>query len=186
MFEELKTETRQKMNSAVEFVREELATIRTGRANPVMLESIRAEVYGTTMALKELANINTPEPRQFMIQVWDAANTGPISKAIQAANLGLNPQVEGQLIRVNLPPLTEESRRSLVKVVGEKTEEGKVRIRQARQEANKELQTLKNNGKISEDLQKTVEDEIQKIHDDSIKQIEELKSNKDKDLMEIG
>lgn len=185
MFEDLKTSTRQKMQAAVNFVQEELASIRSGRANPAMLESIRAEVYGSTMTIKELGNINTPEPRQFLIQVWDGSNTASIARAIQTANLGLNPQVEGQMIRVNLPPLTEESRRQLAKVVTEKSEEGKIRIRQARHEANKELSVLKNSGKISEDIQATVEDEIQKIHDETMKNIEEMKEAKEKDLLTV-
>ena len=185
MIDDIKNTAREKMNSALEFVRVELSSIRSGRANPGMLENIRAEAYGSTMPIKELANINTPEPRQFMLQVWDVANTGPISKALQASGLGLNPQVEGQMIRVNLPPLTEETRKNLVKVVGEKAEEGKVRLRQARQEANKDLQGLKSAGKISEDIQKSAEVEIQKIHDEVMKHIDESKALKERELQEI-
>lgn len=176
---------KKQMLQAKEHLVEELKHIRTGRADPGMLNSVQAEVYGTQMRLKELGNITTPEPRQILITPFDAQNLGAIRKAIETANLGINPQVDGNQIRLNIPPMDKKMRQDMVKLAKKKGEEAKVSIRNARRDGNDTLKKQKSAGDLPEDLLKKGENDIQKLTDQFCKEIDEIISCKEKDIMAI-
>ncbi|MBI5541979.1 MAG: ribosome recycling factor [Bacteroidia bacterium] len=162
----------------------ELLKIRAGKASPMMLDSIYVDYYGARTALSQVANIATPDPRSLVVQPWDRNMIEPIDKAIQAANLGFNPQNNGELIRIIVPPLTEERRKQLVKQVKAEGETAKVGIRNTRRDANEELKQLKKDG-ISEDEIKEAEEKIQKLTDNFIKKVDDVLDLKEKDIMSI-
>ncbi len=168
----------------VKHLEHELLKIRAGKASPIMLESIFVDYYGVRTALSQVANIATPDPRSLVVQPWDKNMIVPIDKAIQAANLGFNPQNNGDLLRIAVPPLTEERRKQLVKQVRNEGEIAKVGIRNVRRDANEELKVLKKDG-MSEDDIKEGEEKIQKLTDAYIKKVDEILDAKEKDIMSI-
>ena len=175
----------QKMDKTYEVFTKELASLRTGRANSNMLDLIRVDVYGQKMPINQLSTITTPEPRTISIQVWDLNNVTLIDSAIKKSNLGLNPQINGQLIRLPIPDLSEERRnemKKMIKTIGEKC---KVSIRNIRREANDQLKVMLKSKEISEDDEKKFEKIVQKFTDDHIKKIDDKVDSKEKEIMTI-
>ena len=175
----------QKMDKTFEVFTKELASLRTGRANSNMLDLIKVEVYGQKMPINQLGTITTPEPRTINIQVWDLNNVTLIDSAIKKSDLGLNPQIDGQLIRLPIPDLSEERRneiKKMIKAIGEKC---KVSIRNIRREANDQLKTMLKSKDISEDDEKKFEKIVQKYTDDHIKKIDDKVVSKEKEIMTI-
>jgi len=175
----------QKMDKTFEVFTKELASLRTGRANSNMLDLIKVEVYGQKMPINQLGTITTPEPRTINIQVWDLNNVTLIDSAIKKSDLGLNPQIDGQLIRLPIPDLSEERRneiKKMIKTIGEKC---KVSIRNIRREANDQLKTMLKSKDISEDDEKKFEKIVQKYTDDHIKKIDDKVVSKEKEIMTI-
>lgn len=173
------------MKQAKEHLAEELKHIRTSRADPGLLNSVQVEAYGTQMRLKELANITTPEARQIVVTPFDGQNLGAIRKAIETANLGINPQVDGNVIRLNIPPMDQAMRQEMVKLAKKKGEEAKVSVRNARRDANDTLKKEKADGHLPEDLMKKGENEVQKLTDRFCKEIDELIACKEKEILAI-
>jgi len=178
-------DARQKMKAAIEHTRAEFASIRTGRANPALLDKITVNYYGTNVPVNQVANISAPEPRLLVIAPWDKSMVPEIQKAITSSDLGLNPSSDGNLLRVPLPALTEERRKELVKVVGKKTEEGKVAIRNIRREAIEELRKREKKHEISEDDLHRAQDEVQRVTDEFVVELDELHAAKEEELMEV-
>lgn len=174
-----------KLQGAIEHFQLEAAKIRTGRANAAMVESLMVNYYGTRTPLKQVASINIPEARLIMIQPWDKDSLVNIETAIKESDLGINPNNDGQVIRLNIPPLTEERRKDLVKVLHKKAEESRVSIRGIREEIGKEIQNLEKDGKISEDDKFKGKDELQEVIDEYNKKVEELREKKEKDIMTV-
>jgi len=175
----------QRMKKAVERLRQELASVRTGKATTALLDPIRVEYYGSRVPLSQVAGVSAPEPRLLIIQPWDKALVSEISKAIQKSDLGLNPISDGNVLRIPIPPLNEERRRDLVKVVKKMVEEGRVAIRNVRRDGNEELKKLEKDKKISEDAEKKSQGEVQKLTDKHIAQMDELLSKKETEIMEV-
>ena len=175
----------QKMDKTFEVFTKELTSLRTGRANSNMLDLIRVDVYGQKMPINQLGTITTPEPRSINIQVWDLNNVTLIDSAIKKSDLGLNPQIDGQLIRLPIPDLSEERRNEMKKMVKTMGEKCKVSIRNIRREANDELKSLLKSKKISEDEEKKFEKLVQKNTDDHIKKIDDKVASKEKEIMTI-
>ncbi len=174
-----------KMDKAIEVFSKELSSLRTGRANAAMLDLIKVDVYGQQMPINQLGSITTPEPRMINIQVWDTNNVTSVDAAIQKSDLGLNPQIDGQLIRLPVPELNEERRielKKLIKSIGEKC---KVSIRNVRREANEELKKLLKNKEIGEDDEKSSEKNVQTITDNHIKAVDDKVTLKEKEIMTI-
>jgi ribosome recycling factor len=174
-----------KMDKAIEVFSKELSSLRTGRANAAMLDLVKVDVYGQQMPINQVGSITTPEPRMINIQVWDANNVPLVDSAIKKSDLGLNPQIDGQLIRLPVPELNEERRtelKKLIKTIGEKC---KVSIRNIRREANEELKKLLKAKEIGEDEEKSSEKSVQTITDDHIKVVDEKVSLKEKEIMTI-
>ena len=173
------------MDKAIEVFSKELASLRTGRANASMLDLIKVEVYGQQMPINQVGSVTTPEPRMINVQVWDANNVSLVDAAIQKSDLGLNPQIDGQLIRLPVPELNEERRaelRKLIKSIGEKC---KVSIRNIRREANDDLKKLLKAKEIGEDDEKNFEKKVQTITDNHIKSVDDKVSSKEKEIMTI-
>ena len=174
-----------KMDKAIEVFSKELSSLRTGRANASMLDLIKIDVYGQQMPINQVGSITTPEPRMINIQIWDANNVSIVDAAIKKSDLGLNPQIDGQLIRLPVPELNEERRielKKLIKSIGEKC---KVSIRNIRREANEDLKKLLKSKEFGEDEEKTFEKKVQTITDDHIKIVDEKVSLKEKEIMTI-
>lgn len=178
-------DARHKMRAAIEHTRAELASIRTGRANPALLDKIMVDYYGTNVPINQVANISAPEARLLVIAPWDKSMVPEIQKAITSSDLGLNPSGDGTVLRIPLPALTEERRKDLVKVVGKKTEEGKIALRNVRREAIEELRKREKSHEISEDDLHRVQDEVQKLTDEFVAELEELQTAKEEELMEV-
>ncbi len=185
MYLEIHKQTEEKMKKSLKVYKDELTSIRAGRANPTLLDRITVEYYGTPTPLKQIANISAPEPRMLLIQPWDASSVSAIEKAIQKSDLGLNPSVDGKIIRLIIPQLTEERRKELIKVVKKTTENAKVAIRNGRREANEQLKKMQKASEITEDDCKQAEDQVQKITDKYIEEIDNLMNAKEKELMEV-
>ena len=175
----------QKMNKTFEVFTKDLSSLRTGRANSNMLDIIKVDVYGQKMPINQLGSITTPEPRMINIQVWDLNNVALIDSSIKKSDLGLNPQIDGQLIRLPVPDLTEERRNELKKVIKSMGEKCKVSIRNIRREGNDELKKLLKLSEISEDDEKKFEKKIQTITDNQIKKIDEKIISKETEIMKI-
>jgi len=174
-----------KMDKAIEVFTKELSSLRTGRANAAMLDLVKVDVYGQQMPINQVGSITTPEPRMINIQVWDSNNVSLVDAAIKKSDLGLNPQIDGQLIRLPVPELNEERRtelKKLIKAIGEKC---KVSIRNIRREANEELKKILKAKEIGEDEEKSYEKNVQTITDNHIKLVEEKVSLKEKEIMTI-
>ena len=174
-----------KMDKSILSLKKDIATLRTGRANTNMLDTIKVDVYGQLMPIEQLGTVSVPEARLISIQVWDKANTSLIESAIQKSELGINPQLDGQMIRLRIPDLTEERRKDLIKVLKSMGEKGKVAIRNIRREANEDLKKLLKSKDIGEDEEKTHEKKVQIITDDHIKSVDEKVSSKEKEIMTI-
>ena len=174
-----------KMDKAIEVFSKELSSLRTGRANSAMLDLIKVDVYGQQMPINQVGSITTPEPRMINIQVWDQNNVPLIDAAIKKSELGLNPQIDGQLIRLPVPELNEERRTELKKLIKSIGEKCKVSIRNIRREANEELKKLLKSKEIGEDQEKSSEKNVQTITDEHIKTVDEKVSLKEKEIMTI-
>ncbi len=175
----------QKMDKTFEVFTKELSSLRTGRANSKMLDLVKVDVYGQKMPINQLGTITTPEPRMINIQVWDLNNVNLIDSSIKKSELGLNPQIDGQLIRLPIPDLSEERRNEIKKMIKTMGEKCKVSIRNVRREANDELKDLLKEKEISEDDEKKFEKQIQAFTDDHIKKIDEKVISKEKEIMTI-
>ena len=174
-----------KMDKAIEVFSKELSSLRTGRANASMLDLIKVDVYGQQMPINQVGSITTPEPRMINIQVWDSNNVSLVDAAIQKSDLGLNPQIDGQLIRLPVPELNEERRSELKKLIKSIGEKCKVSIRNIRREANEDLKKLLKSKNIGEDEEKNNEKKVQIITDEHIKTVDEKVASKEKEIMTI-
>ena len=174
-----------KMKKAFDVFSHDLASLRTGRANVSMLDIIKVEIYGQNMSVNQLATISTPEPRLLTVQVWDQNNVSLIDLAIKKSNLGINPQIDGQLMRIPIPTLTEERRIELKKIMGGLAEKAKVSVRNLRSEANDNLKKYFKEKEISEDELKNLEKKIQNLTDSQISDLETKLKNKEKEIMTI-
>ena len=174
-----------KMDKAIEVFLKELSSLRTGRANAAMLDLVKVDVYGQQMPINQVGSITTPEPRMINIQVWDVSNVALVDAAIKKSDLGLNPQIDGQLIRLPVPELNEERRTELKKLIKSIGEKCKVSIRNIRREANEELKKLLKSKDIGEDEEKSSEKNVQSITDEHIKTVDEKVSLKEKEIMTI-
>ena len=173
------------MDKAIDVFSKELSSLRTGRANAAMLDLVKVDVYGQQMPINQIASITTPEPRTINIQVWDQNNVNLLDAAIKKSELGLNPQIDGQLIRLPIPELNEERRNELKKLIKSMGEKCKISIRNIRRDANEELKKLLKSKEISEDQEKSFEKNVQSITDQHIKIVEEKVSLKEKEIMTI-
>jgi ribosome recycling factor len=180
--EETLRDAEHKMRAAVSVAQDEMASIRTGRANPKLLDRLTVEYYGTHVPLNQLASFSVPEPRMLILQPFDKGAIGGIEKAIMTSDLGLTPSNDGNVIRIPLPPLTEERRRELVKVIHKFAEEGRVAIRHARTET---MTRIKKTEHVSSDDQKHAEKEVQKLHDEHLKGIDAAVKGKEAEVMEV-
>src|SRR5580704_12592227 len=176
---------RRRMDGAVEVLRKEFGGLRTGRASASLLEPVTVSAYGGTMPLNQLANINVPEPRLITVQVWDRGMVKAVDKAIREAGLGLNPQTEGQVLRVPIPDLNEERRRELTRVAAKYAEAARVSVRNVRRDGIEALRRQEKDGDISQDEQKKLEREIQHLTDDHIKRVDETLGQKDKEILQV-
>ncbi len=178
-------ETKQKMQDAIQHLQEELKNIRTGRANPGILDSVMVEVYGAPMRIRDVATVTTPESRQLLITPFDAQNTNTIAKAIERANLNLMPIADGNVVRINIPPMDDSVRQDMAKMCGRKREDAKVSIRNVRRDANEAVRKLKSNGEIAEDMEKRLEKEIQEATDKFCKQADDMAQEKETEILTI-
>jgi len=185
MIKEAISNAEKRMHSAILSLQEDLAGVRTGRATPALVEKISVDYYGSPVPLMQLASISVPEPRQLLIKPFDPTTVKDIEKAILASELGITPMNDGKVIRLNMPPLTEERRRELAKFVNNRLEEARISVRNVRRDINKDLQEFKEAKLISEDDMKTGEEEIQKLTDKIIEEIGEIGKKKDQEIMEI-
>lgn len=185
MPESVKSDAKSRMEKTLQALRRELASLRAGRAAPSLLDKIEVEYYGTMTPLNQLSNISAPEPRLLVIQPWDKSAISAIEKALQKSELGITPTNDGDVIRINIPPLTEERRAELVRVVKKTGEEAKVSIRNIRRDANDEYKKMEKLGDLSEDEARRYQEEIQKLTDDFVKQIDEAVTSKEKDIMTV-
>ncbi len=185
MNQEIRKRTNEKMNAALEALKKDFAAVRTGRASLGLLEGITVDYYGTMTPLQQLASLSVPESRQIAIQPWEQRIIPEIEKAIMKSDLGLTPMNDGKTIRINIPVLTEERRKQLVKVVKKRAEEAKVAIRNIRRDSNEELKKLEKEQHISEDEVKKEQEEIQKVTDSFIKKVDEILAHKEKEIMEV-
>jgi ribosome recycling factor len=185
MLKDLYKEAENRMQGAVQALEDDLAGIRTGRASPALVERLQVEYYGAPTPLIQLATISVPEPRSLLIRPFDVTTMKAVEKAILASDLGLTPNNDGKAIRLNLPPLTEERRRDLVKVVHHRVEEARVAVRNVRRDVIKDLREFENEKLISEDDRKRGEDELQKITDRFIEELDRVGNRKEKEILEV-
>lgn len=185
MPEEIFSDISDRMDASIEHFRRDLSSIRTGRASLALLEPLRVDYYGSPTPINQLATIAVPESRLITIQPWDPASLGEIEKAILKSDLGLTPVNDGKLIRISVPPLTEERRRELVKVVKQKAEEGRIAVRNLRREGNDRLKAEEKERNLSEDDYHKGLAQVQKITDEHIKRIDEIAEQKEKEVMEV-
>ena len=182
---EVQTQARSHMEKALGDLRAELAGIRTGRASVNLLDHVKVDYYGTPMPVNQLATLSVPESNLLQVQPWDVSQIGAIEKAIRTADLGLNPMNDGKLIRVPIPPLTEERRRELVKHLHNVLESHRVAVRNVRRDANEQIKKLLKDKKITEDEDRRAHDEVQKLTDDYIKKLDELGKSKEQDILKV-
>lgn len=176
---------KQRMDGALEALRKEFAGLRTGRASPAMLDPVMVDAYGSMMPLNQVGTVSVPEPRMLSVQVWDKGMVKAVEKAIRDANLGLNPQPDGQLVRVPVPELSQERRQELAKIAGRYTEQARVAVRNVRRDAMDELKREEKDKKISEDEHKGLSEKVQKLTDDCIKKIDEAMAQKEKEISQV-
>lgn len=185
MYRDLIVKSEETMKKSISFLKEELATIRAGKANPKLVDKILVSYYGAMTPLNQIANISVPEPRSLLIQPWDANALKDIERAIQTSDLGINPTNDGKLIRLVLPILTEERRKDLLKIAKKETENAKIAVRNVRRDSNDEIKKLQKQGEISEDNQKRAEEEMQKLTDRYIDLIDGIYKDKEKEILEV-
>lgn len=185
MIKELIHDTEKRMRSSIQSLEDDLTAVRTGRANPGLIEKLSVEYYGSPVPLMQLATISVPEPRQLLVRPFDAGSIKNIEKAIQSSELGLTPINDGKVIRLNLPPLTEERRRELIKFVNNRLEEARVAVRNIRRDAIKDLRDFQEEKMISEDDQRNGEEEVQKLTDKYGEEIGEIGKKKEMEILEI-
>ncbi|MBQ8637316.1 MAG: ribosome recycling factor [Clostridia bacterium] len=178
-------EIEERMNKRVDGFHGELKTIRAGRANASVLDKISIDYYGTPTPIQQVGSISSPEPRMLVIQPWDTSVLGEIEKAIQKSEIGISPQNDGKVIRLNFPPLTEERRKELVKQVKKYSEEAKVQVRNVRRDALEDFKAKKKNSEITEDDLKGIEKDIQTLTDKYIKEIDDITADKEKEILEV-
>lgn len=178
-------QAREHMDKALEAMRREFNTVRTGKASPTLLDTVRVDAYGQKMPLNQVASVSAPEPRLLVVQPWDKGLFAIVEKAIKAAELGLNPASDGNVIRVPIPTLTEERRRDMVRMLHKLAEEGRVAVRHARQEANKDIKRRQTEHEISEDDVRHEMDQVQKMTDEYIARVEQLLKAKEAEVMEV-
>ncbi|WP_239805557.1 ribosome recycling factor [Croceicoccus hydrothermalis] len=178
-----KADLERRMDGAVDSLKSDLAGLRTGRANTTLLDPVVVEVYGANMPLNQVATVSAPDPRMLSVQVWDKSNMTPVEKAIRSAGLGLNPMVDGQNIRLPIPDLTEERRKELAKLAGKYAEGAKIAIRNVRRDGMEALKTDEKKKEISEDDRKRLEDEVQKMTDTHIAEVDKAAEAKEKEIM---
>jgi len=176
---------RERMDKSVAALKEEFNGLRTGRANVGLLDPVQVQAYGSSAPLNSVAAISVPEPRMIAVSVWDKSMVGPVEKAIRAAGLGLNPIVDGQTLRIPVPPLTEERRKELAKLAGKYAEQQKIAIRNIRRDANDDLKKAEKTSDISQDDQKKMETEVQKDTDAAIKRVDEALKTKEQEIMQV-
>ena len=185
MFETIKNDIEKRMASTTQSFKSDMQGIRAGRASPSMLDSIKVEAYGQKMNINQLGNITTPDSRTINVDIWDASNVGFVEKSLRESDLGINPLIEGNLIRLPLPQLTEERRVEFLKMAGKLSESSKVAIRNIRREANEDLKKLLKSKDIGEDEEKSHEKKVQTITDEHIKTVDDKVSYKEKEIMTI-
>ena len=185
MYQEIIKTAGAKMEKTIAILEKDLATLRAGRANPQILDKITVDYYGAPTALNQVGNISSPEPRMLVITPWETKMIGPIEKAIQKSDLGINPSNDGKVVRLMVPELTEERRKDLCKQVKKLAEEGKIAIRNTRRDALEAVKKLKKDSKITEDEQKTAETEMQKVTDAKVKELDKIAADKEKEIMSI-
>lgn len=185
MSKEALQQLEEKMHKTVELLNKELGALRAGRATPALLDKIMVEYYGTPTPINQLATVSVPEPRMLLIQPWDKSQLSQVEKAIMKSDLGITPTSDGSVIRLSIPPLTQEKRKELVKVVHKKAEEARVAIRNLRRDGNDHFKAEEKKGTVSEDEAKRAMDEIQKLTDKFIKRVDQLVQAKEKEIMEI-
>ncbi|MFH7564139.1 ribosome recycling factor [Oceanimonas smirnovii] len=185
MINDIKTDAKTRMEKSVEALKSQMNKVRTGRAHPSLLDTIHVDYYGASTPLNQLANITTEDSRTLAVTVFDRSMIQAVEKAIMMSDLGLNPSSAGAMIRIPLPPLTEERRKDLIKVVRNEAEQGRVAIRNIRRDANNSLKALLKDKEISEDDERRGQDDVQKITDTFIKQVDDALAAKEKELMEI-
>ncbi|HET6383004.1 MAG TPA: ribosome recycling factor [Armatimonadota bacterium] len=185
MPEKLVRDAEEKMKKAIEATQRDFATVRTGRASPTVLERVMVDYFGAPTPINQIASVSAPEPRQLVIAPWDKNMLGPLEKAIQKSDLNLTPTNDGQVIRINFPPLNEERRKEMTRLVHKKAEEHKVALRNIRRDTNEEVQKQKKAGNFSEDEAKRLGDQIQKLTDRYVDQVERMRAAKDEEIMEV-
>jgi ribosome recycling factor len=185
MKDEIIAEMREKMEKTADVLNQEYKKMRTGRASTSIIEGIKVECYGTQMRLNQIASLSSPESRLLIVQPWDQTIIGNIEKSILKSGLGLTPMNDGKLIRISIPPLTEERRKELAKMAKKMAEDSKIIIRNHRRDANEMLKDLKNEGEISEDEMYTYQDKVQKSTDESIAKIDEIRTQKETEILEF-
>jgi ribosome recycling factor len=178
-------EARSNMDKAVEALRRDFTSVRTGKASPSLLDSVRVDAYGSKMPLNQVATVSTPESRMLIVQPWDKTLIGPIEKAIRSSELGLNPANDGAVIRVPIPALNEERRKEMVRMLHRQAEEGRVGVRHARQEANRQIKARQQASELSEDEARRESDEVQKLTDEYIARIDQLLKAKEEEVLEV-
>ncbi len=178
-------EAKAQMERALDAMRREFSGVRTGKATPGLLDTVRVDAYGSKMPLNQVATISVPEPRLFVIQPWDKGLLGAVEKSIQSADLGLNPSNDGNVVRVPVPPMTEERRKEMVRLLHKIAEEGRIAIRHARQEANKEIKARQGEGEIGEDEGHRETAQVQELTDEYIGRIDDLLKSKEEEVMEV-
>lgn len=178
-------EARSHMEKALDAMRREFGGVRTGKASPALLDTIRVDAYGSKLPVNQVATVSVPEPRLLIVQPWDKGLLAVVEKAIRSAELGLNPASDGNVIRVPIPALNEERRREMVKLLHKIAEEGRIAVRHARQEANKEIKTREQSHEISEDDARRELDEVQKLTDEFISRIDHLLKAKEEEVLEV-
>lgn len=176
---------KRRMEAGLESFRKELLGLRTGRASPSLLDPIRVDAYGSKMPLNQVGTVNTPEPRLLVVQVWDGGMTKAVEKAIRDSDLGLNPMVEGQIIRIPLPELSAERRQELVKVAKKYAEEAKVAVRNVRRHGMDMLKKAQKDGDITEDEEKKLSDQIQKLTDQTVEKVDQAQQHKEKEILDL-
>lgn len=185
MIPEILKDSEHRMTKAVEAALHDFGTIRTGRANPVILEGIQVDYFGSKMPINQLAGVSAPEPRMLVIAPWDKGAIAPIEKAIMNSEIGMTPQSDGNVIRLQVPYLTEERRKELIKQLHKKSEEHKIAIRNIRRDSNEHLKDLEKKHDISEDENKRAQEQVQKLTDKYIERVEDLAKVKETELMEV-
>lgn len=185
MIDELLLESEERMQKTIDILRKDFASLRAGRANPAILDKVQVDYYGAPTPINQMANVSAPEPRLLLIQPWDKSVIPNIEKAILKSDLGLNPTSDGTVIRIAIPQLTQERRKELVKMIKKKGEEAKVSIRNIRRDGNDNIKSLEKGKDISEDEAKKAQDDVQKLTDQYIAEVDKVVNNKEEEIMEI-